>query len=89
MPRDEQLSLLLDRVETQKLIDGIPTTREKFTISEVARFLRCTEHHIYNLIYIGALPAVNIATKPQDRAMYRIYRADLIKFLESRKEGAA
>lgn len=89
MSKLEQLSLFPNQADVQRLIDGIPTTREKFTISEVARFLRCTEHHIYNLIYIGALPAVNIATKPQDRAMYRIYRADLITFLESRKEGAS
>lgn len=68
--------------------DAIPTTREKFLVSEVAKYLRCTEQHVYNLIDAGALRAVNIANRPGDRAMYRIFRTDLLKFLESRTEGA-
>ncbi len=89
MSKVEQLQLFSDAKSVQQAIDRIPVTREKFLVSEIAGFLLCTEQHVYNLIYVGALPAFNIATKPDEKAMYRIFRTDLVKFLESRKEGAA
>jgi len=70
-----------DHRSRQQLLDAIPTTREKFTISETARLLHRDEQQVYNLIYTGALTAMNIGTKPQIRAMYRVFRKDLIEFI--------
>ena len=71
-----------------QLLAAIPTNREKFTISETAKLLHRPEQQIYNLIYSGELPARNIATRPELRAMYRILRSDLVKYIEAQPEGS-
>lgn len=72
----------------EEMLSRIPENRRIFTVADTAGLLRCKEQDVYNFIYTGQLSAVNIATRPQLKAMYRIYREDLVRFIRAQQAGA-
>ena len=56
---------------------------ELLTVDQVARQLKVTTKQVYKLIQDGRLVATNIGGK--GRSTYRISRADLNDFLQSRR----
>ena len=54
------------------------------TVDEVAKMLRVNARKVYQLIQSGELVAMNIGTT--ERRIFRINRADLEAFLQSRRQ---
>lgn len=70
--------------------NGLPPGREFFRLSELAGLWRCHPTHIQRLIDSGELPvAVDLRSPGTSKAMQRVTRASVVKFLNSRKSGAS
>jgi hypothetical protein len=81
-PQELERSLGADALAT--LYGDIPP-RPRLTVAEVCRCLCCDSNHIYRLIDGGTLDACDISQPGSCRALYRIYRYSLVKFLFERE----
>ncbi len=71
------------------LAKGLPTGREFFRLSELAGLWGCHATHVQRLIDSGDLPvAVDLRLPGTSKAMQRVTRSSVLKFLNSRKSGA-
>jgi len=57
-------------------------------VSQVAGFMHCSGQHVIDLIQTLDLSATNVGLSESGRATYRIPRAGLIHFINTRTEGA-
>jgi excisionase family DNA binding protein len=70
----------INRSEEEDQVSGSPSfvTGRLFTVAEVAAAMRVSNMTVYRLIRSGELPALQIGKG------YRIFEADLERFLEGR-----
>jgi hypothetical protein len=69
--------------------NGLPPGREFFRLSELAGLWRCHPTHVQRLIDSGELPvAVDLRSPGTSKAMQRVTRDSVVKFLNRRKSGA-
>jgi excisionase family DNA binding protein len=56
----------------------------RMNVAQVAEFLNVTDSHVATLIRSGALPAIDIGTRPGTN-YYRVIREDVVAFLAKNK----
>lgn len=63
--------------------EGTQDVLRLLTVNQVAEKLGCSRNHVYRLISIGVLPAVDIAAPKATRSKTRIHLDDLAKYIAS------
>jgi hypothetical protein len=81
-PRDLVQRLGAELLE--QLYGDVPR-RTRLTVQEVCRRLRCGHTHVYDLIDVGSLDALDDRHPTATRPNYGIYRYSLVRFLFSRE----
>jgi len=69
--------------------NGLPPGREFFRLNELALLWRCHPTHVQRLIDSGELAvAVDLRSTGASKAMQRVTRDSVVRFLRARKSGA-
>jgi hypothetical protein len=71
----------------ERLYGDLPR-RTRLTVREVCRRLRCGNTHVYDLIEVGSLDALDDRHPHAMRPNYTIYRYSLVCFLFNREFGS-
>jgi hypothetical protein len=66
--------------------DRLPEDKDMFALRWIARYLSVSINHVNNLVDSGAIKvALDVGNAGSTKAMRRVHRADLVAFLNARK----
>jgi excisionase family DNA binding protein len=82
---EEQFGRLEQVLRRLEKVDAV--SQAYFSIKQAAAYTGLSEDHVRRRIVKGILPSSNVGSK--DRPLYRVARADIDRWMESRKMGPA